>query len=440
MPVPDRPMPDRIVILNDFSSREGGAGYLASALAGGLAARGMPVTFITGDGGAETPPDGVERLALGSERLLEGGAARAALRGLRNRDAMRQVRHWMAAHDTPGTIYHLHNWSNILSPGIFDILAPVAPRCVIHAHDFFLACPNGAYLDYPRAAICHRRPLSAGCVATNCDKRAYGHKLWRVLRHGFLAGALRPHLRAATFVAIHDAMRPWLEKAARPARMVTIRNPVTPFGPPVPAPQDQRGLAHIGQVQRLKGVFELAEAGRRLGQSIDFFGSGEDLAELRGRYPCHRWHGHTDRAEIGRRLAGFRATVVATQSPEPFCLAAFESVATGLPLVLSDAILAAPELAASGAALPFAAGDADALTAALTRVIEDDAAVAGMAAAARRAGPAFAHGLDDWIAAHDRLYRGIGGQGRAMPQPGMPMPGLGAMAAPCPGHIDRGAP
>ena len=104
----------------------------------------------------------------------------------------------------------------------------------------------------------------------------------------------------------------------------------------------QRGIAHIGRVQRLKGVYELAAAGERLGQQIEFFGSGEDLDDLRRRYPSHLWHGHTDRAVIGQRLQRMRAVVVASQSPEPFCMAGFESIATGLPLVLSDAILAAP--------------------------------------------------------------------------------------------------
>ncbi|AUM74270.1 glycosyltransferase [Paracoccus jeotgali] len=398
------PDPDRVVILNDFASAEGGAGYLASRLAEGVAARGVPVTFITGDDPAGAALPGVTPLGLGGAGLLASGAARAAVKGLRNREVLAQMRALIAAHDTPGTIYHLHNWSNILSPAIFDALAPVADRCVIHAHDFFLACPNGAFLDYPRAAICRRVPLSLGCVTTNCDKRAYSHKLWRVVRNGVLATALRPHLKSASFVLIHEAMRPWLAQSLPGARFTAIRNPVTPFGPLAPAPEAQRGIAHIGQVQRLKGVFELAAAGERLGQQIEFFGSGEDLDDLRRRYPSHLWHGHTDRAVVGQRLQRMRAVVVASQSPEPFCMAAFESIATGLPLVLSDAILAAPELRDSGAALTFPAADTDALTATLRRVLADDVMVATMAAAALRSGPALSHGLPDWVDAHLALY------------------------------------
>lgn len=409
--------PDRIVILNDFASAQGGAGYLANALAEGLAARGVPVTFIAADAGKADWPEGVAPVSLGGAALLDGNAGASAMRGLYNHTAAAQVRAWMAAHDDPRTVYHLHNWSNILSPAIFDVLAPVAARCVIHAHDFFLACPNGSYLDFPRAEVCQRTPMSLDCLTTNCDKRAFSHKVWRAARQAVLRPRLRPHLEAARFVAIHPAMAPWLTRAIKPRHLVTIRNPVTPFGPPVPAPQNARRIAHIGQVQRLKGVFELAEAVAWLGIQADFFGGGEDLEDLRKRYPDHGWHGWTDRAGIGRKLCHARAVVVATQSPEPFCLAAFEALATGMPLIVSDSILAASELVETGAALSFRAGDVDALTGALERVMTDDALVASLAGAARQHGGTLVRDLRDWIDANLALYadqaRGI------VPSPGL---------------------
>ena len=36
----------------------------------------------------------------------------------------------------------------------------------------------------PASRTCDRTPLSAGCMATNCDKRSYAQKLWRTGRHG----------------------------------------------------------------------------------------------------------------------------------------------------------------------------------------------------------------------------------------------------------------
>ncbi|WP_179379310.1 glycosyltransferase family 4 protein [Jannaschia marina] len=397
--------PERVVLLNDFSTGRGGAGYLADALTRGLAQRGVPVTFVAGDGGRTDWREGVTQLALGQSALLDGNRAVQAMRGLRNRPAAARIGDWIARNDTGGTVYHLHNWSNIFSPSVFDALAPVARRVVVHAHDFFLACPNGMFLDFPRAEVCPRTALSPACLSTQCDKRNYAQKLWRSARHKRLTAALRPHLRQATFVAIHGAMRPRLRAAHRIERLTVIRNPVTPFGPTVTAPQAQRGIAHIGQVQRLKGVYDLAEAGRRLDATVDFFGTGEDLADLRARYPEHRYHGWTDRAGIAAAMARTRAVVVATQSPEPFCLSAFEAVATGLPLVVSDAILAAPELTRDGAALPFASGDVGSLTTALGRLLSNDRLVAALAAAARHS--PVDQTLDSWVDAHAALYRSV---------------------------------
>ena len=216
---------DPVVILNDFASAQGGAGYLATTLANRLAALGIPVTFISGDAGHHDWSDGVTNVALGGTALLDGPKAVQAVRGLYNRAAARQVRDWINQNDTPRTVYHLHNWSNILSPAIFDALADVAARCVVHAHDFFLACPNGTFLDYPRTQVCTRTPLSAACITTQCDKRSYPQKLWRSARQQVLAARLRPHLQQARFVMIHTAMRPLLERAIQPKHLLAIRNP-----------------------------------------------------------------------------------------------------------------------------------------------------------------------------------------------------------------------
>lgn len=396
--------PDRIVILNDFSSTKGGAGFLADALARAVAAQDTPVTFITGDSGTGDQADGIERVALEGTALLNGKARSAAKTGLYNTAAARRVADWIARNDTARTVYHLHNWSNILSPAIFDALAPVANRCVIHAHDFFLACPNGAYLDYPRAQICNRTPLSISCLATQCDKRAYAHKLWRSARQKVAFGRMKPHLDAATFVMINEAMRPWLNRAIAPAHMIAIPNPVTPFGTAATAPENAATCAHIGQIQRLKGVHDLAEAGRRLGVSISFFGDGEDLDALRAAYPEHIWHGFTSREDIARHLQQTRAVVVATQSPEPFCLAAFESAATGVPLIVSDAILASDTLVEQGVGVEFQAGNVADLMAVLDNVLNDDALVATMASAARARGTTLGNSLADWADAHIQLY------------------------------------
>ena len=143
---------NQIVVINDLSHPMGGASALAVASARNFAARGYKVAMLAGD----TPDPalseaGVAVTALGQARLL--GRAGALVDGLWNRAAHRMIRRWIAANDTPGTVYHLHGWSQILSPAVFAALAPVRGRLVISAHDFFLACPNGAFTNFATGAV-----------------------------------------------------------------------------------------------------------------------------------------------------------------------------------------------------------------------------------------------------------------------------------------------
>lgn len=406
------PTPDRVVIVTDSSVVRGGATFLAMSLAERLSAEGQEVTYIAGDGGGTTTSEGCDAgfsrdfdlVALGGRRLMETSAGEAVTRGLYNRASARALRIWIANNDTAGTIYHLHNWSLILSPSVFNALAPVADRTIVHAHDFFLACPNGAYFDYPRQEVCRLTPLSAACLTKNCDKRAFSHKLWRSARHGILVGALRPFQKRAHFVLINAAMHSWLERAISPRSVSAIQNPVQAFGQLNVEPERQNRIAFIGQVQKLKGVFDIAEAGRRLGIAIDFFGDGDARVELMRRYPEHVYHGWMRRQDIGAQLSTVRACVVATQSPEPFCMAAFEAVATGLPLVVSDSILASDELVSSGAALSYRSADLRALTGVLQALTLDDDLVARLGRAARAAAPTVAKPVDRWVEEHRQLY------------------------------------
>jgi hypothetical protein len=177
-------MLDRVVIINDDAEESGGAAVVALASVRLLRERGVPVTVLSGDGGgAALVQFGAETVAVGGQHIMSGNRAAAALRGLYDASTGGAVAGWIAAHDTPGTVYHLHNWHKVLSPSVFRALRPIAHRLLISAHDYFLVCPNGGYFRYPQQSPCQLAPGSVRCLAANCDRRHYGHKLWRVARH-----------------------------------------------------------------------------------------------------------------------------------------------------------------------------------------------------------------------------------------------------------------
>src|SRR6516164_9687873 len=113
--------PDRVVVINDDAVERGGAAAIALAAARAIAERGIPVTLLSG-GGSIAPDLAVRDIAtvsLGGRQLLEGGLWSGATRGLYDPTTGTALTDWIEAHDTPRTVYHLHNWHKALSPSVF---------------------------------------------------------------------------------------------------------------------------------------------------------------------------------------------------------------------------------------------------------------------------------------------------------------------------------
>jgi glycosyltransferase involved in cell wall biosynthesis len=363
----------RVVIVNDVSIARGGATALALLEAKLLRERGITVEFATGDAGENGLFErlGIKVAALGGRRLLDKGAT-SALSGLYNRRTVEALAPRFAAADTPHTIYHVHGWSQILSPSLFAVLAPYRNRVVISAHDFFLACPNGAYADFQKGHACRLRPLSAACLRTNCDKRSYGHKLWRVLRQFIQARALRFEDTRPLVLMIHEAMREPLQRGGLPAAALrTLPNPVTPWSRVRIAAEQNREFLFVGRFAQEKGPDLAAAAARRAGVQMTFVGDGPMLEGLKRRYPEFAFLGRLPPDQVARRAASARALVMPSRYAEPFGLVAVEAMWSGLPaLIARDALLAA-DIVARGAGLAFDPRDETAFSEALRRASDD---------------------------------------------------------------------
>lgn len=407
---PDMPI-TKVVVINDASQAFGGATGLALLGVRLLRARGIEVVFVCGDSGAnpELAALGVTVVAAGSAGLLKRSAGDALVRGIHNpatRSLMAQV---IATHDGPGTVYHVHGWAQILSPSIFQALAPVAARCFIHAHDMFLACPNGVYMDYPHNAVCHRVPLSASCVVRNCDKRSYPHKLWRVLRQASLRRSLDLSAPWAGILAIHPDMVPRLTRAGfAPELFHVVRNPITPFSATRIPAERNTALAYVGRLEPDKGVMHLAEAAHRTGQTLVCIGEGSLRAAIETRFPKVRITGWQPREAIGPLLQQARALVMPSLHPEPFALVLPEALESGLPVAVVQTALLAPEIAAAGLGWSFDVFDPAAMDAALIALRDAPAdQIAGMSRAGFARTPALALRPDDWIEALLSHYRRV---------------------------------
>ena len=374
--------PERVVLFHDFSQALGGASHLVQVLIRELRARDVPLTFIAGDDGANFRRDDVEFIPLGGKALLEQSKFSALTTGLHNRGAARATADWIAAHDTPGTVYHVHGWCKILSPAVLGALGPVVERLVLHGHDYFNGCPNGGFFNFRSEADCPLVPLSARCLATQCDKSSYAQKLWRVGREASRRMQAAGGTRANRVLLIHPGQQPHFERAGWPAaKLVPVRNPVEPHHRTRVAAEANRGVLFIGRISAEKGADLAALAAARAGMPITFVGDGAEMDKVRALNPDALLLGRQDRAGVARALAEARVAVMPSRWSEPFGLVALEAIGSGVPAIVSDRALVGPEIAAAGFGLSVDTGNVDSFAAALKALAADDARVAAMSAA-----------------------------------------------------------
>ncbi|WP_245304390.1 glycosyltransferase family 4 protein [Rhizobium aethiopicum] len=351
---------DRVVVIDDYSVAKGGATGLAVLSAKLFRGLDIPVTYICGDdaANAELAALGVAMVGLNSRDLLSAERSKAFVTGIHNGAATRLVARWIAANDTATTVYHVHGWHQILSPALFRALAPVAARCVVHAHDFFTACPNGAFFDYQAQEICRRPPLGAGCIATACDKRSYSHKLWRVARGSNILRLLRAEADFGRIILLHEKMAGFLVGAGyRPERLTTIRNPVAPLSRERVEAEVNDEFVFIGRLDEEKGVEDAIAATRRAGARLCVIGDGPLMPLVAASGDHVRAVGWQSHAEIGATIRKARALLMPSRYPEPFGLVAIEAARSGLPVIMSRSAFLAEEMERGGMA--FACDTAD---------------------------------------------------------------------------------
>lgn len=392
-------MIERIVQINDLSTPRGGASKLAVQAACDLAHQGHRVTFITGDDGRNPilAQSGVDVVALGQQRLKSAGRARALTAGLWNRAALAMLRGWIAANDTPDTVYHLHGWAQILSPSIFAGLDTVRDRLVISAHDFFLACPNGAFAWLRSGTTCPHVPLSRACFATACDRDGNAQKMWRSARQALQRMAFRPRT-SPPILAIHEGMRTFLTRAGIPAETImTLPNPVEPFSQERIAAERNREVLFVGRLEATKGADLAAAAAFHAGAPFTVIGEGPIADEVRRIHPGAKMVGRLDAAGIREYARNARVLVMPSRYPEPFGLVAMEAAWSGLPVILPHTALLAPDLEASGAGLVVDPRDPGAFSASLRKLLEDDGLARRMSEAAYTATRSLATTPVQWI-------------------------------------------
>lgn len=391
-------VPSRVVIVNDRSGHVGGATGMALLAARLLAERGIPVTLIAGEDGAKAIDlPGVDIVTLGGSSLLERPRLAAFASGVYDSRIYRKVSAAIETLDGPGVIWHVHSWSKVLTTSALHALSRVGPRLVLHAHDYFLACPNGAYTHFGTQRPCERRPLSASCLLTQCDRRSPLEKTWRVARQTVLRQVLPLHQGNNDILVPHAGMIDGFVRAGVPRlRLHEVRNPVEPLRSAHVHAEKNHAFFFVGRLEPEKGAMDVAEAARLADVPLEMVGDGSMRDRIKRDYPevvLHGWRTHSELAELLDRA---RMLVMPTRCTETFGLAAVEALLSGIPVLMSHSGLLSTDIVRLGVGVAIPVADPHGLAGVMSALAGDDARVAEMAANASRSSASLAHDNGTW--------------------------------------------
>jgi glycosyltransferase involved in cell wall biosynthesis len=383
-----------VIILNDFCHVQGGASRVAVDEAVALSAMGLDVTFLGAVGPIcnELRAPGIRTICLDQPELAN--VARqpgVALQTLWNRTAYRALLELLATADRRQTIVHLHGYTKALTT------APALAACrtgfpvICTLHDFFAACPNGAFYDYRLQEPCRLRALSVSCALTSCDKRHTAHKAYRVVRGLAQRHVARFPSSVQDYITLSDRsaaiLKPYLPSGARFYPLGNIID-VAP-APPVDVAANH-ALVVVGRLDKEKGVELAARAASESGLPIVFVGDGprRQAVEATGA----RVTGWLTADGVRQELETARCLVFPSLWYEAYGLVVAEAAARGVPAIVSDVAAPAERMIDGVDGWVFGSGDLDGLVRCMAWT-RDDALVASAGAAAysrhwaRKSGP-----------------------------------------------------
>jgi glycosyltransferase involved in cell wall biosynthesis len=353
-----------VVLVVDHAHIAGGQAKVAFDSALGLKAAGHRPILFTAAGPIDPllASSGLEVICLGQSDLVSSRSkAAAAIQGVWNHRAERELGRLLSSSPPARTIVHVHGWAKALSP---SIARPIARSG--------LFCPNGGFYNYQKGHVCELRPMSAACLTTHCDSRTYARKLWRVARQAVVARIARLPEVFSDYVTISalqaEIVAPYLPPAARVHR---VSNPIAAVDLGPKERPSEGDFIFVGRISPEKGPFLFAEAAQRAGVDPVFVGDGPAAAELRARFPRAKVLGWRSAEEVRGLMRAARALVFPSLWYEGQPLTVLEAKALGTPVLVSDVCAAREAIAHDAAGLWFKSDDASALAEAMILASDD---------------------------------------------------------------------
>lgn len=357
-----------ILIVTESVNFSGGAELIAGSTAYELAKRGHRVILFGGIGDPEHCPYRHPNLTI--ESVFPAGPPAIVRRVIVESSWRKETRAKLASvlADLPNdAIVHVHNGFVNLSASVFGLLTS-RPRIFFTHHDYVATCPAVGQYHWKEKRICPLVGGSKACFDEDCMAAPLKQKRAMVVMNRY-AFRMTGFLRRAHHVFVGEGSAEFLRSRLHLNRWTVLHNPVeaTDLGPRPPVLSDAAFLV-IGRLAPEKNPVLAAEAARRAGVRIRFIGTGPEEEEILRVNPDAEMLGQLDRQAIQDQLRTCRATILASRWYEGWPLTMRESLAAGVPVLCSDAIIEAGRIDPSRNGCLFANDDVESLRLAIETI------------------------------------------------------------------------
>ncbi|KAF6512384.1 Glycosyltransferase [Geobacillus stearothermophilus] len=368
-----------IIIVNDYAYTNGGASKVAIVDAVELAKKGYNVIFFASVGPVQKGLESIKNLKIicleKYDILNNPNRIEAIKEGIWNHISKQEFKKILSTLDPSSTIIHVHGISKSLSSSVIREALDSNFKIIYHMHDFGLACPNLGFYNYQKQEICTLKAMSFKCLCTNCDSRAYSHKIWRIIRQFVQEqfGLLPKDIKH--FIAVSNFSYKILERyIPKNANVHLIHNPIN---------VDQRDFAEreignyfifVGRLSKEKDPITPAIAAKKLGIPIIFVGDGELKEEIRKVNEDAEVLGWLPNDHVIEHIRKARALIMSSRWYETQGMVVSEAMACGVPAIVAETSAASEFIINGKTGLTFKTGDFNDLANKMSKLLDHDLA------------------------------------------------------------------
>ena len=325
-----------IIIVYDYGFINGGAAKVAINTAIELSQNPIfNVFYFCGTGPIcdSLNNSNVKCICVGEPDINNRGKVKTLFSGVFDHKVYKSFCSFLKSFSPLDTIIHIHGWSHSLSSSILKASNKLHFKRVITLHDYFVACPNGGFLNYKTNQICKLKPLSSACIRCNCDKRSYIQKLWRVLRQK----KQRKYLsQKENFIYLSELSKSVIMNSYPRAHFFYYPNKISRFNYMSSGTMRGNSFLYMGRLSKEKGINLFCEAIKKGNYEGIVIGDGELKKVLQEKYPNIQFTGWLNNREIEKLLPKIRALIFPSMWYEVSPLVIPEMLSANIPCIVSD--------------------------------------------------------------------------------------------------------